>query len=71
MCANTFKRPSERKGCFGTLDECKRGRRGRTVGIVGILVTRVIMCNVVCIFMTSAQSRVCDGGVQMVIIRNV
>jgi len=33
---------------------------------MGILVIRVI--SIVGIFLTSAQSRVCDGGVQMVII---
>lgn len=61
----TFKMPRKGKGCLGTLDERKRGRRGRLMWIVGILVTRVI--SVVCIFSTSAQSRVYDRGVQMVI----
>lgn len=64
-----FKRPSKGKGCLGTLDESKRVRRGRLMWIVGILVTRVI--GVVSVFLTRAQSRVCDGGVQMVISCNV
>lgn len=60
-----FKRPHKGKGYLWTLNECKWGSRGRLMWIVGILVTRV--SSVVCIFLTSAQSRVCDGGVQMVI----
>lgn len=61
-----FKRHSKGKGCLETLDECKKGRRRYAEGIMGILVIRVV--SVVCIFLMSAQSRVCDGGVQMVII---
>jgi len=54
------------KGCLETLDECNKCHRRWAEGIMGILVIRVI--SIVGIFLTSAQSRVCDGGVQMVII---